>query len=291
LVDRCLQFAFFVDAKGLWHNGQLTLSLFNRLTFKERQLNFRTTTTVFILLLLALDAGYFFNGLSWGWIMVLVVVYVHLLVLGSIYIRWNFYFRSFHRGKEPRQVALSFDDGPAANTAAILDILKAQQVPAAFFSIGKNAAANPGLVKRWQNEGHVIGNHSYHHGFNFDWQTARKMQAEIEQTNETIAAITGQKPKLFRPPYGVTNPNLAKAVHRSKMHSIGWSLRSFDTKAKDPDLLLKRILSQLKGGDIILLHDSMDVTRQILTPLITEARKKGFIFTRVDKMLDLEAYE
>lgn len=254
-------------------------------------MTFRNTTAIFILLLLALDAGYFFPGLSWGWIIVLLVVYVHLLVLGSIYIRWNFYFRSFHRGKDQQQIALSFDDGPAANTAAILDILQAQHVPAAFFAIGKNAAAHPQLVKRWQAEGHVIGNHSYHHGFNFDWQSAKRMQAEIEQTNNTIAAITGQRPKLFRPPYGVTNPNLAKAVHRSQMHSIGWSLRSFDTKAKDPELLLKSILSQLKGGDIILLHDSIDVTLQILTPLITEARKKGFIFARIDKMLDLEAYE
>lgn len=254
-------------------------------------MNFRNTTAIFILILVLLDAGYFFAGLSWGWIVVLLVVYVHFLVFGSIYIRWNFYFKSYHQGKDPKQIALTFDDGPAANTAAILDILKAQNVPAAFFSIGKNAVSNPELVKRWKDEGHVIGNHSYNHGFNFDWQSAKTMQAEIEQTNEAIAGLTGQKPKLFRPPYGVTNPNLAKAVHRSKMHSIGWSLRSFDTKAKDADQLLHRILSQLKGGDIILLHDSMDVTRQILTPLITEARKKGFIFTRVDKMLDLEAYE
>ncbi|PZF74170.1 polysaccharide deacetylase family protein [Taibaiella soli] len=254
-------------------------------------MTFRNTSTIFILLLIALDAGYFFAGFSWGWIVALLVVYVHLLVLGSIYIRWNFYFKSYHSGKDKKQIALTFDDGPAANTAAILDILKAQNVPAAFFSIGKNAAANPELVKRWQTEGHVIGNHSYNHGFNFDWQSAKTMQAEIVQTNNTIASVIGKKPKLFRPPYGVTNPNLAKAVHRSGMHSIGWSLRSFDTKAKDADLLLKKILSQLKGGDIILLHDSMDVTRQILTPLITEARKKGFIFARVDKMLDLEAYE
>ena len=74
------------------------------------------------------------------------------------------------------------------------------------------------------------------------------------------------------------------------MHSIAWNIRSFDTTAKEPAQLLARILDQLTGGDIILLHDSMPLTREILTELIVRARQKGFTFVALDKMLDLNAY-
>jgi peptidoglycan/xylan/chitin deacetylase (PgdA/CDA1 family) len=229
-------------------------------------------------------------GAQLEWIGMALLVYVSLLVLGTIFIRWNFYIRSFNKSDKKQLVALTFDDGPADQTAAILDVLKKEGVEAAFFSIGKNAATNPELVKRWDAEGHVVGNHSYEHGFNFDWKLSKNMVKELEQTNEIIQSLIGKKPKLFRPPYGVTNPNLAKAVNRTNMHSIGWSIRSFDTTAKDPKELLERILLKVEGGDIILLHDSVPITTEILTNLIKKIREKGYTFSRVDKMLEIDAY-
>lgn len=234
--------------------------------------------------------AHYYSGISWWPVIVLVLVYIHLLVLGAIYIRWNFYLRSLHKGKDPKAISLTFDDGPAGETAAILDLLKAEGVTAAFFTIGKNAAAHPELVRRWDEEGHIIGNHSYHHGFNFDWKSGRAMAEELEKTNAAIRRITGKTPRLFRPPYGVTNPNVSRAVRLTGMTSVGWSIRSFDTTAKDPQQLLDRILRQLSGGDIILLHDSMPLTRQILTTLIQSARQKGFTFVPLNQLLDLEAY-
>ncbi|MBS1687919.1 MAG: polysaccharide deacetylase family protein [Bacteroidetes bacterium] len=231
-----------------------------------------------------------FYGLHWAWAVVLLFVYVSLLALGAIYIRWNFFLKSFNKGANQKCIALTFDDGPGQETAAILNILKAQNVPAAFFCIGKNASTNVDLLKRIDAEGHLAGNHSYNHGFNFDWQSANAMAAEMRKTNEAIAIAIGKTPKLFRPPYGVTNPNLAKAVGLTYMRSIGWSLRSFDTKVKDPQVLLNRVLSKLQGGDIILLHDTKAITREILTDLIINARKKGFTFVRIDKMLSIDAY-
>ena len=117
------------------------------------------------------------------------------------------------------------------------------------------------------------------------------MLAEIETTNSLIQQLTGKTPKLFRPPYGVTNPNLAKAIRKSGMHSIGWNIRSFDTTAKDNQKLLARILQKVEGGDIILLHDSMNITKEILTELIESLRNKGYSFVRLDKLLDIEPYE
>lgn len=252
---------------------------------------FHHITIVFFAVLGILVATYTLIGISPWWIITWCLAYIHLLVLGAIYIRWNFYVRSYDKGTHPQWIALSFDDGPAKETGAILDILKEQEVPAAFFCIGKNAAADKATVKRWHDEGHVIGNHSYGHGFNFDWQRTTVMADEITRTNRLIADITGKTPKLFRPPYGVTNPNLARAIKRTGMHSIAWSVRSFDTTAKDPQQLLDRILGKLQGGDIILLHDSITITREILTELIRQARQKGFTFVRVDQLLHIEAYE
>ena len=237
-----------------------------------------------------LAAGCLLYNLSWLLLLVPLALYLPLLIGGSACIRWNFYLYAHHAGDNPQQIALTFDDGPAGETLAILDILKEHQVPAAFFSIGKNAAAHPEIVQRWHEEGHLTGNHSYYHKWDFDLQRTGKMKQELQRTNEVLAAITGKTPALFRPPYGVTNPNLAAAVKHTGMQAAGWSLRSYDTMAKDPETLLNRILLRLKGGDVILLHDSMPVTREILTPLIIRAREKGFTFVRLDQLLELPAY-
>jgi len=250
---------------------------------------FHIVSFSFGVLLLLLLWAYFEELLSGWWFLAWFLAYTFPLVLGAIFIQWNFYLKSYNRSAPSKLLALTFDDGPAKETAAILDILKNEKISAAFFCIGKHAAQHPGLVKRWHAEGHLTANHSYHHGFNFDWQSASKMADEIEETNRLLKEITGQKPKLFRPPYGVTNPNLARAVRITGMQSVGWNIRSFDTTANDPQQLLARILNKLQGGDIILLHDSMEITREILTQLIHSAQQKGFTFVRVDKMPGLNA--
>lgn len=241
-------------------------------------------------------AGVYFNGYSFWWIVACILAYIGVLALGSTFIRWNFYMRSVnklpllrigfqnaqfqvaHRGKE---VALTFDDGPAAPTGIILDALAKEKVKATFFLIGKNIAGNEALVKRMADEGHAIGNHSFSHNVNFDWQSASAMQSELEQTNTAIESVTGTPVKLFRPPYGVTNPNLAKAVARCELKSIGWSLRSMDTVAKDEAQLLKKILRNVRPGGIILLHDRCPITANILPALIQELKKRGFTFSTV----------
>jgi len=231
------------------------------------------------------------NALSWWWLGIPVLIYSSILFLGAVMIRWNFYVPSLHHGDRSRpMIAISFDDGPASETAAILDILHAEQVPAAFFCIGNKVKAAPELVNRIVSEGHLIGNHSYFHGRNFDWKNRQEMLQEIQATNEAVFSICGKKMQCFRPPYGVTNPELSQAITLSNMQSIGWSLRSFDTRAKTDNGLNKRIQSQLQNGDIILLHDSMAISAGILTGLIRDCRKKGFTFARLDSLLGINAY-
>jgi peptidoglycan/xylan/chitin deacetylase (PgdA/CDA1 family) len=263
------------------------------LASKKLTSKFSYSLLFFILLLLHVAAGVYFNGYSLWWLLVCAVAYVTLLVLASIKIQWGFYFKSqnklpilkisFDKGQlqvlqTQQQIALTFDDGPAAYTEVVLDILKMEKVQATFFLIGKNIAGHESLVRRMVAEGHSIGNHSFSHGFNFDWQSAASMTAELLQANEAITTITQQEVKLFRPPYGVTNPNLGKAIQRTGLKSIGWSLRSMDTVAKEESVLLKKILKQVKARDIILLHDRCAITAAILPELITTLKKRGFSF-------------
>ena len=189
-------------------------------------------------------------------------------------------------------IALSFDDGPAgANTGRILDILKENEMQAAFFCIGKKMQGNEEMMKRMIEDGHMIGNHSYTHYRFFDLFSSRKMLGELQQMSRDCKDITGFSPRFFRPPYGVTNPNLKKAVIRGGFISIGWTIRSFDTVIRVEERLYKKILNALKPGAILLLHDTSDTTLSLLPQLLKGIREKGYRVIRLDKMINLNPYD
>lgn len=95
----------------------------------------------------------------------------------------------------------------------------------------------------------------------------------------------------FRPPYGVTNPNVKKAVKGMGYHTIGWNLRSFDTMIKDPAKLLSRLKSMIKPGAVILLHDTQKVTSEVLPAFLQFVKEQQYSVVPLDKLLDLQAYK
>ena len=254
-------------------------------------LNFKFTSFA-CLLICGIILGLSTLGLiSWYWIWIPIIVYLHLLVFGAIYIQWNFYTVSKNKLTDlltenelpPNALLLTFDDGiHPIHTLHILDQLKEQQVQACFFLIGKNIPGHEAIVKRIFDEGHVIGNHSDQHAFWFDMQSSANMLAEIKFCNERIRSITGQNPIYFRPPYGVTNPNLAKAIRQSNLQSIGWNLRSMDTVAKSSQQLLDTLRQKTKPHQIVLLHDRCEITAQVLTDYIIFCKQQGFNFARIE---------
>jgi peptidoglycan/xylan/chitin deacetylase (PgdA/CDA1 family) len=191
------------------------------------------------------------------WLAAPLTIYSLFLVVGSIKISYNFYFKSYCKGVTAEKViALTYDDGPNEQvTGKLLEILENYHAPAAFFCIGKHLNSGGSLIRETANRGHLIGNHSYSHHRWFDLFTSKKMTAEIMATNKEIERKTGKTPLLFRPPYGVTNPMLKKAVDATGMISIGWSLRSFDT-VKSETAVLKKLKARTRPGDVILMHDS-----------------------------------
>jgi peptidoglycan/xylan/chitin deacetylase (PgdA/CDA1 family) len=174
-------------------------------------------------------------------------------------------------------VFLSFDDGPSDQfTPVILDILKRNNVKALFFCKGQHVEFYPDLVRRISAEGHRIGNHTYSHNWKNAFKPSSIIEAEINHTSDILFDITGSKPDLFRPPFGITNPSIAKALKGSGMHSVGWDIRSFDTISKDPQKLIRRISDKLRPGSIILLHDNREITSRILNELIQTIQNKSY---------------
>jgi peptidoglycan/xylan/chitin deacetylase (PgdA/CDA1 family) len=104
------------------------------------------------------------------------------------------------------------------------------------------------------------------------------------------AATISVKPLLFRPPYGVTNPNLAKAINRGNYIPVGWSVRSMDTVQRDPVKLLAKLQRELKPGAIYLFHDTSKSMLEILPAFLGWVKAGGYEIVRLDKMLNLKAY-
>jgi peptidoglycan/xylan/chitin deacetylase (PgdA/CDA1 family) len=99
------------------------------------------------------------------------------------------------------------------------------------------------------------------------------------------------KPRFFRPPYGVTNPNLARAIRKGSYVTMGWSVRSFDTITPDTEKLFNRVTKQLKGGDVILFHDYCESTIAILPRLLDHINNIGLKVVRLDELLNEKGYE
>lgn len=238
-------------------------------------MNFKTVN---ILALILLASIFIFLELNWSllyYIVPLIIVYCSLIAWGSYAIRLNFFFKSINKNK--KGLCITFDDGPhPERTPQILDILKKHNVKATFFLIGNRVHGNEHILQRIVKEGHVIGNHTYSHSNKTALFSTDKVSEEIKKTNQVIYQACGVKPIIFRPPFGVTNPRIGKAIKENLMHSIGWDIRSYDTMAKTTDELVRRIEKGIdKNGSILLLHDDREMTVKSLDAILTLLRSKN----------------
>jgi peptidoglycan/xylan/chitin deacetylase (PgdA/CDA1 family) len=184
-------------------------------------------------------------------------------------------------------MALTFDDGPnSITTPKILDVLLKYDVKAVFFCIGHKMEGQEALLRRIISEGHALGNHTYSHTSFFPLWPLARMKKDMQQCETCIRHLTNQQGlSLFRPPFGVTNPVVAKAVTQLGYRTLGWNVRSFDTVKKDYRRVVKRINKKLRAGNIILLHDTTPAMPELLTDLINYAQQQGYRFVRADKYL------
>lgn len=233
----------------------------------------------YLLLMLALGLADYF------WLKVPVLVYLApsllfllLVIVGSSVMSLNFFTTSCTRlDDKEKALALTFDDGPSAeHTPAVLHILEEYGATASFFCIGERMECNKELVREIIARGHTIGNHSYTHSPVFSLFNKKKVVEEIMRTNALIKETTGQECRLFRPPFGVLNPQIAKAATACGMRVIGWNIRSYDTTSRDPEKVVSRVLSKIKPGSVILLHDNREHAATILRAILAHAKAEGY---------------
>jgi peptidoglycan-N-acetylglucosamine deacetylase len=255
-------------------------------------LTFRNTNLFLGFILFLLISIDLFYGVPWWYYLLLAFLYSLILFYGSAVVSSSFYLRVITRGAPVKQqIAITFDDGPVNNfTEGILDILAQKKVPATFFCIGKNIESKELLLKRMVAEDHIIGNHSFSHHFWFDMYGVQRITSELLQTNDAIARVVGLRPALFRPPYGVTTPNIAAAVKTTGMTTVGWNIRSMDTVVKDDKKLLQNVTTALEPGSIVLFHDTSEATFCMLPAFIDRVHQQGYEIVSLHKMLNIAPY-
>lgn len=255
-------------------------------------LNFRNINIVFFSLLIVFIGYDVQVGIPWYVYLIAFIMYSAILFYGCYYVGSQFFIKVVCAAKTNRkEIAISFDDGPVAtNTNDILEILAKEKVKATFFCIGHRIKGNEDVLQQIVTDGHVIGNHSYSHHFWFDMFSSKKMLNDLKQMDDEVARVTGLQPKLFRPPYGVTNPNLAKAIKKGNYTPVGWSVRSMDTVIKDKQRLLGSICASISPGAVFLFHDTSETTIQVLPDFIREVKNRGYQIVPLDKLLHLNAY-
>lgn len=180
------------------------------------------------------------------------------------------------------KVALTFDDGPSSKyTPLLLDGLKERKVHASFFLLGKNVKENQKLVQRMQEEGHLLGNHTYNH-VQLDKISETTAKQEILRTNNEIYEATGNYPEYMRPPYGAWKKNMELCV---EMFPVFWDIDTLDWKSKNVGAILNAVGEEPEDGSIILMHDEYETSVEAAFLLIDRLKEKGYEFVTADELI------
>lgn len=228
-----------------------------------------------------------------NWLYVPVISsYILLLIYGSIFVCSGFYLKAICSTQlTEKKIALTFDDGPDSNiTPQLLEILKESNVKGNFFCIGSKVNDNPGILKQIDSANHIIGSHSYSHSVFFDFYSRGRIVDELKKTEDVIHSAIGKRVNYFRPPFGVTNPPLSKAVDRMNYTVIGWNIRSLDTVTTDANKVFGRVTRKIRPGSIVLFHDNNPRLPDILRKLLKYCADNGYRCVGLDELLKKEAY-
>ena len=181
-----------------------------------------------------------------------------------------------------KKIALTFDDGPHPRyTEQLLDGLKERNVVATFFVTGENAQNYPNIIRREQEEGHLIGNHTYSH-IQLTSGNRETFREELVKTNEILENITGEKVSFVRPPYGSWDKSFEKELN---MFPVLWTIDPLDWCSKSSADVEKRILSKARENAIILLHDEYASSIEAALFIVDELQSQGYVFVTVEEIM------
>ncbi len=183
---------------------------------------------------------------------------------------------------EQKRVALTFDDGPHPfYTEELLDGLKERGAKATFFVIGKNIPGNEDVIRRMDEEGHLIGNHTYDHARISKMDRTAACE-QIEKTSALVRELTGKDTEFVRPPFGEWKKDLECSF---VMIPVLWDVDPKDWTTKNVSDIVRRVLEDVQDGDIILLHDYYKSSVEAALQIVDALQGKGYEFVTVDELI------
>lgn len=210
----------------------------------------------------------------------------------------QWYGRTF-TGLKPgtRQLALTYDDGPNdPHTFRLLEVLARNGVKATFFLMGRFAKQRPDIARELTRAGHVVGNHTYSHP-NLIFASARQTRMQLLDCTQALTDAVGEHSRLFRPPFGGRRPSTLRIARALGLEPVMWNVTGYDWKGKPAEYIERRVRQQVRGGDVILLHDGghmafgTDRSQTVVATdrLIARYKSEGYEFLTVPEMLEKQS--
>ncbi len=186
------------------------------------------------------------------------------------------------KGTELKKIALTFDDGPhPIYTSKLLEGLRERGIVATFFVTGANASLYPELVEQMQKDGHIVGNHTYHH-VQLSQVGEQVFLMELKETNRVLEEILGEEVQYVRPPFGEWNKSIEQEID---MFPVLWDIDPLDWCTGNATKVAKRVIDKADENRIILLHDEYETTIAATFQIIDTLIEKGYQFVTVDEIL------
>jgi peptidoglycan/xylan/chitin deacetylase (PgdA/CDA1 family) len=199
--------------------------------------------------------------------------------------------------RSAKRLALTYDDGPNdPHTLRLLDILARHNLHATFFLIGRYVRRRPDIVRELVKAGHVVGNHTFTHPL-LTLKSADEVRRELTDCRKAIEDAVGQHSNLFRPPFGGRRPAVLRVARSLGLQPIMWNVTGYDWNAPPAAAIERKVESQMRGGDVILLHDGghkqmgADRSQTVLATdhLLSRYQSEGFEFVTIRQMLEVQA--
>jgi peptidoglycan/xylan/chitin deacetylase (PgdA/CDA1 family) len=191
-----------------------------------------------------------------------------------------------------KQLALTYDDGPNdPHTLRLLEVLARHNVRATFFLIGRFVQQRPDIARELVKAGHVVGNHTFTH----PWLILKSpscVRRELESCERALADAIGEPSRLFRPPFGGRRPAVLRITKQMGLEPIMWNVTGYDWNAPSVEHIERKVISRVRGGDVILLHDGghrafgtdRSYTVAATDRLISRHKSEGYEFVTIPEM-------
>jgi peptidoglycan-N-acetylglucosamine deacetylase len=193
-----------------------------------------------------------------------------------------------------RQIALTFDDGPNdPHTLRLLDVLARHKVQATFFLIGRYVQQRPDIAREIVQAGHVVGNHTFTHPL-LIFKSKTEIRQELIQCRTALQEAVGEHSNHFRPPFGGRRPAVLRVARELGLEPVMWNVTGYDWNAPPAAMIERKVAGQIRGGDVILLHDGghkqmgADRSQTVIAAdhLTARYKSEGYDFLTIRQMMD-----